>query len=384
MATPARAIPQRFLVAFSFAGEQRDLVRAIAEKVESELGRTCVFFDEWYEHYLAGDDADLKLQDIYGQRCALAVVCVSERYGGKPWTKAEHTAIRARHMTDGSSDRMIPIRVGDGDVPGILFNAIVPDVRKRSIPEAAQLIIDRLRLVEPLLAPTPAHVASESPDWPENPPDVKWPVADHTEARAALEKLLTRNAPFRILPVEGPSELGKTHMTKHILGNALRVPGLACGRFDFKGITGIDAELRAFVEFLDVPVPQGGSGKLSDRLSQVLEALKQRARPAFLVFDTYEAAGEAADWVERQLLTGLIRTRWLRVVIVGQRVPRPGNAVWSSESSNLIELHSPPPEDWFHYGQQHNPELTLEFVCQAHKFCGGKASTMAALCGPRR
>jgi hypothetical protein len=35
---PTRTLPEKFLVAFSLAGEQRELVRAIAEAVEEELG----------------------------------------------------------------------------------------------------------------------------------------------------------------------------------------------------------------------------------------------------------------------------------------------------------------------------------------------------------
>jgi hypothetical protein len=77
---PARDIPpDKFLVAFSFAGEQRDLVRSIVEAVEARLGRSTVFFDEWYEAYIAGDCADTVLQEIYCERCEVAVVCVSER-----------------------------------------------------------------------------------------------------------------------------------------------------------------------------------------------------------------------------------------------------------------------------------------------------------------
>jgi hypothetical protein len=49
-----RAVPRKFKVAFSFAGEQRDLVRSIAETVEQSLGNSTVFFDEWFEYYIAG------------------------------------------------------------------------------------------------------------------------------------------------------------------------------------------------------------------------------------------------------------------------------------------------------------------------------------------
>jgi hypothetical protein len=150
-------LPEKFLVAFSFAGEQRDLVRQIAEAVEQKLGPSSVFFDEWFEHVLAGNDADLKLQEIYHKQCELAIVCVSKRYGEKPWTKIEHQVIRARQIQLNSSKvekdehRILLIRVGDGDgdIPGILFNTIVPDIRERSIDYSVDLIIDRLNLIVP-------------------------------------------------------------------------------------------------------------------------------------------------------------------------------------------------------------------------------------------
>ena len=150
---PARIIPEKFAVAFSCAGEQRALVRTIALSVEAVIGLGSVFFDEWFEHYIAGDDADLVLQDIYGKRSELVVVCISSRYGGKSWTRSEHRAIRARQMELGSAFddrvryRMLPIRVGDGDIAGVLFNTIAPDVRSRRPEDAASLIVERLRLV---------------------------------------------------------------------------------------------------------------------------------------------------------------------------------------------------------------------------------------------
>lgn len=148
-----RRLPDKFLVAFAFAGKYRELVRAIADEVEKALGESNVFLDEWYEHYLAGDDADLKLQKIYGDQSVLVVVCVSEYYGGNSWTRAEHRAIRARRMrasaagNSGGKFEILPIRVGDGDIDGIPFNTIVPDVRSKSVAEITTLIINRLRLI---------------------------------------------------------------------------------------------------------------------------------------------------------------------------------------------------------------------------------------------
>lgn len=380
---PTRKVPDQFLVAFSFAGEQRDFVRSVAEAVESQIGTPSVFFDEWFEHYIAGADADLKLQQIYLERSVLVVVCVSERYGGKPWTLAEHEAIRERVMkaratTDEGDDLgILPIRVGDGDVKGIRFNTIVPDFRNRTAVAAAQLIVDRLDLIRP------GSSGEEPPalDWPEEPPAVRWPVADHTPVRAAFEKLLTRSAPWRFLPVRGPSESGKSHITRQMLGNALRMPSLACGRFDFKGTTDMDAELRSFVQHLEVDLPPAGS-PLKESLGRILEAVKRRARPTLLIFDTYEAAGDGRDWVEKQLLPGLVRATWLRVVITGQRVPKLAGTIWEADSCPLIELTLPPPSDWFEYGRRHNPDLALADVEAACRLTD-KATVLAQLLGPK-
>ena len=75
--------PTRFHVAFSYAGEQVELVRGVALEVARGLGEEHVFLAEWWEHYLAGGDADLKLQEIY-DNAVVMVVCVSEHTATRP------------------------------------------------------------------------------------------------------------------------------------------------------------------------------------------------------------------------------------------------------------------------------------------------------------
>jgi hypothetical protein len=275
----ARNLPEneKFLVAFSFAGEQRDLVRSIAEAVEKKLGPSTVFLDEWYEHYIAGNDGDLKLQNIYGDACGLAVVCISENYGEKLWTRAEHEAIRARQIKARGSNNesgkyeILPIRVGDGEVPGIFFNTIVPDARKKSTNETAELIVNRLRLIFPELTPGTA-VWPEASSWPNCPLALRWPMANHSGVREAYSNLLLANASRRCLLIRGSSESGKSHITQQMLSNALNLPNmpnLACGRFDFKGTTDMDAVVRIFVQDLDVALPPFNL-TLNERLSHIL------------------------------------------------------------------------------------------------------------------
>jgi hypothetical protein len=141
--------------------------------------------------------------------------------------------------------------------------------------------------------------------------------------------------------------------------------------------------LRLFVQDLGVTLPSGA--RLNDRLTNILDELKRRAQPALLIFDTYEAAGEAQDWVEKQLLPSLIRASWLRVVIAGQTVPSSAGAVWASAAPPPLQIVPPPPADWWEYGKRHRPELGLT-LAQVEDFCRvayNKASLLAQLFGPR-
>ena len=145
-----QAFPSTFQVAFSFAGEQRALVRAIAEAVRHILGPATVFFDEWYESYIAGADADLLLQAIYRERASLVVVCLSPEQASKPWTQVESDAIRERiNRARASGHRherwgVLQIEVAEGGTRE-WSNTIAPAAHRRPVDDTARLIVDRLR-----------------------------------------------------------------------------------------------------------------------------------------------------------------------------------------------------------------------------------------------
>ena len=376
---PVREVPARFAVAFSLAGEQRQLVLAVAQEVEAILGRSNVFYDDWYMHWIAGPDADLRLQSVYGEKAELVVVCVSGAYGDKPWTNTEYRAVRARYQQAATAEdrlRVLPVRVGDGEVEGVLFNEIVPDIRDKAPTEATELIVGRLNLVRGYAGDVKPAVAQ----WPSDVPELQWPMADHSEARAAFARLLCQASPERALLVQGASETGKSHMSKQMIRNAGLLPGVVAGRFDFKGTTNIGVE--AFALPLGIEPPGGQT--LNERLAGIFTELRRRAQPALLVFDTYEAAaGEVKDWIESVLLPYLVPALWLRVVITGQSVPTVGST-WESVAASTLTLPVPGPEDWLAYGRANRPEpLSLEFVTQIHQLGEGKASVLASLLGPK-
>jgi hypothetical protein len=366
-------------VAFSLAGEQRQLVLAVAQEVEATLGRSTVFYDDWYMHWIAGPDADLRLQSVYGEKAELVVVCVSGAYGDKPWTHTEYRAVRARYQQAATAEdrlRVLPIRVGDGEVEGVLFNEIVPDIRDKTPTEAAELIVGRLNLARGYAGDVEPAVAQ----WPSDVPELQWPMADHSEARAAFARLLCEASPERALLVLGVSETGKSHMSKQMIRNAGLLPGIVAGRFDFKGTTNIGIE--AFAQPLGVEPPAGQT--LNERLAGIFTELRRKAQPALMVFDTYEAAaGEAKDWIESVLLPYLVHARWLRVVITGQSVPTRAGSTWESAAASMLTLQVPGPEDWLAYGRANRGDIiTLEFVTQAHQLGQGKSSVLASLLGP--
>lgn len=186
--------PYRFLVAISFAGDnKRNKVREVAEILRHRLGDGKVFFDEFFEAEIAGHDADNYLQEIYLRNTLLVVTCVCKRYDEKPWTQEEWRAIRAferQCRSPTTRPRFLPLRFGDGEVDGILANAIVPDVRHRTPEAIAKLILDRLKLVvhdDQNLSQTvfPAG-QTEEPAQPSNSSQEKAPQGNANPARFSL------------------------------------------------------------------------------------------------------------------------------------------------------------------------------------------------------
>ncbi len=145
-----RQFPARFKVAFSFAGEQRELVEQIATETEKLLGRESVFYDEWYEHVIAGYAATRELQDIYRNITDMVVVCMSGEYEAKRWTLAEYEAVdELMFKVRGNGRkadrlRILYLRFGAGEFKEMLANTICPDIRNRTAQETAQLIAGRL------------------------------------------------------------------------------------------------------------------------------------------------------------------------------------------------------------------------------------------------
>jgi hypothetical protein len=160
------------------------------------------------------------------------------------------------------------------------------------------------------------------------------------------------------------------------------LPELRCGRFDFKGTIDRRIETDAFVQSLDLALSSGGGE--GDQLSGALGQLLRAPRPTLLIFDTYESAGDAQIWIERVFFPKVLRTEWLRIVVLGQQVPPVHGELWESISTAPIQLQHPDPAAWFEYSRRLCPEadIDLDFVVRAHRLSRGKPTILATLLGP--
>jgi hypothetical protein len=371
---------KRFRIAFSFAGEKRDFVAQVAAILAKRFGEDRVLYDKYHEAEFARDDLALYLPPFYHDHSDLVVAVLCKDYATKEWTGLEWKAIYGL-LKQRKHQEVMLCRFDRAEEEGLYGLAGFIELDDHTPAVVATFILQRLATNEGHPRDHYTRDVPAGPDWPEVAPSLDWPVADHSVARLAFAELITRAAPFRILPIRGSSETGKSHLSKQFLSNSFKIQGLTRGRFDFKGSSDMDTELRDFAERLKVKVPAAGTG-VSAQLANIFASLEAAARPTLLIFDTFELAGEAERWVKENLLLSVISATWLRVIIVGQRVPaRPGEP-WAGVSLPPIELRPPTAEEWFEYGQPHKPGLTLEFVRQAHEFSGGKSSVLNQLVGP--
>ncbi len=104
-----------FDFAFSFAGEDRDVVQEIYNKLTAE--GINIFYDYAYQSKLIGQDLYRGLRELYRNKARFIVCFVSEHYTKNIWTNLEFTAIKERLIaTFFASDFLIPIIIGETEM----------------------------------------------------------------------------------------------------------------------------------------------------------------------------------------------------------------------------------------------------------------------------
>ena len=132
---------REFDVALSFAGEDREHAKKLADLLYA-CGYT-VFYDEYEQADLWGKDLYVHLSSIYKDKARYCVVFLSKSYAEKPWTRHELENAQARAFNE-ISEYILPVRLDDTEIPGILSTTGYLDLRQMSIKEVYQALVQKL------------------------------------------------------------------------------------------------------------------------------------------------------------------------------------------------------------------------------------------------
>ena len=140
-ASPDAGPQQRWDVALSFAGAQRDYVEQVAEALQAR-GVRC-FYDAEEQIDLWGKYLAEELPVIYGEQAATVVVFVSAEYAARDWTRLERRAALNRAVRE-RREYVLPARFDDTPLPGLLSDMVAVDLRTRTPQQFAAMIADKL------------------------------------------------------------------------------------------------------------------------------------------------------------------------------------------------------------------------------------------------
>jgi hypothetical protein len=130
-------------VAFSFAGEDRQYVREVADVLRAYGVQ--LFYDVYEQHSLWGKDLYVHLDEVYRARSRYCVMFLSKHYAEKLWTNHERRAAQARAFSE-SSEYVLPVRLDNTEIPGVTPTTGFLDGRVLTPTDVANMITKKLGL----------------------------------------------------------------------------------------------------------------------------------------------------------------------------------------------------------------------------------------------
>jgi len=131
----------KYDVAFSFSGEDRPIVKKIANHLTKNGHK--VFFDDYQKSNLWGRDLHNYLSDIYKNKSKFVVLIISKEYKRKMWTNHELRSAQARDIEE-NYDYILPIRIDDTEIGGLLHTTAYLDLRRQSLAEICHILNEKI------------------------------------------------------------------------------------------------------------------------------------------------------------------------------------------------------------------------------------------------
>jgi beta propeller repeat protein len=128
-------------IAISFAGENREIAKKLAEKLRAKAVK--VFYDEFYKSELWGKELTAYFQDIYGPKTRFVVVLMSEYYPVKDWTGFEFSIMR-REAERRKTEFILPVRLDDTKMEGIKDDVAYLDYQVEGIDSIVECLLEKI------------------------------------------------------------------------------------------------------------------------------------------------------------------------------------------------------------------------------------------------
>ena len=132
---------QKYDVALSFAGEDRQHAKALADLLKA--GGYWFFYDENELAQLWGKNLYDYLSSVYKDRARYCVMFLSQHYERKLWTNHERQLAQARAFQE-NREYILPVRLDDTEIPGIPPTVGYLDLRAMTIEEVYEVLVEKL------------------------------------------------------------------------------------------------------------------------------------------------------------------------------------------------------------------------------------------------
>ena len=132
-----KKVAREYDVALSFAGEDREYVARVAERLQAL--EVSVFYDDFEKVNLWGKDLTSHLGDVYGKQSRFVVIFASKHYAAKAWPNHERAIALSRQFV-GDRDRVLPVRFDNTEIPGLPNSVGYLDLRVLTAEKLAELV----------------------------------------------------------------------------------------------------------------------------------------------------------------------------------------------------------------------------------------------------
>ena len=131
----------KYDVVLSFAGQDRQHVKDLVDLLER--GGYSFFYDENERAHLWGKDLYVHLSSVYKDQGRYCVMFLSEHYARNLWTNHERENAQARAFRE-NREYILPVRLDDTEIPGILPTVGYLDLRSITIEEIYEALVKKL------------------------------------------------------------------------------------------------------------------------------------------------------------------------------------------------------------------------------------------------